>query len=82
MIVFVASSQCSVDCGRGQRSREVACIGPDGKPRAENTCIGSKPVVAEICDMGSCAKTWFHTAWDEQVECYLFPVLNVFCIEF
>ena len=59
--------QCSADCGRGQRTREVVCMNVENKTIAENKCGGSKPRTVEICDMGSCVKTWFHTEWSEQV---------------
>jgi len=39
----------------------------EDKPIAENKCNGTKPKSTEICDMGSCAKTWFYTEWSDQV---------------
>lgn len=59
-------SQCSTECGRGQRTREVVCVNFDDKPIPENKCNGTKPKATDYCDMGSCAKTWFYTEWTEQ----------------
>lgn len=67
--------QCSVTCDRGQRMREVVCVTVDNIPIAENKCQGEKPIDSELCDMGSCAKTWFYTRWSEQVY------IHSYCIE-
>ena len=60
--------QCSADCGRGQRTREVVCVNSEDRPIAENKCSGTRPLSLEICDMGSCAKTWFYTEWSDEVS--------------
>jgi hypothetical protein len=39
----------------------------EGKVTAENKCRTSRPIATEICDMGSCVKTWFFTEWAEEV---------------
>lgn len=59
--------QCSAECGRGMRTREVVCVNSEDKPLAENKCEGEKAKSSEICDMGSCAKTWFFTTWSDEV---------------
>lgn len=59
-------SQCSTECGRGQRTREVQCVNFDSRPIPENKCNGTKPRATEYCDMGSCAKTWFYTEWSQE----------------
>ena len=60
--------QCSVDCGRGQRTREVVCVSAIERIIPENSCKTVKPLSSEICDMGSCAKAWFYTEWSQQVS--------------
>lgn len=59
--------QCSAECGRGQRTREVACLSADDRVVPENKCEGSRPKSMELCDMGSCAKTWFFSRWSDTV---------------
>ena len=44
------------------------CVTVDDKPIAENKCTNQKPIDSEICDMGSCAKTWFYTRWSDEVR--------------
>ena len=46
----------------------MVCVTVDDKPIAENKCKGEKPIDSEICDMGSCAKTWFYTRWSDEVR--------------
>ncbi|XP_078063248.1 thrombospondin type-1 domain-containing protein 4-like, partial [Mustelus asterias] len=57
-------SECSVPCGVGQRIRDVKCIDNLGDIVDDEECnMQLKPVDTENCDMGPCAKSWFHTDW-------------------
>ncbi|KAK2168208.1 hypothetical protein LSH36_19g03030 [Paralvinella palmiformis] len=64
-------SKCSSECGRGQRTRQVICVNADDQPIPENACTRTKPRASEVCDMGSCAKTWFYSEWSTEcsAEC-------------
>ena len=59
--------QCSVNCGVGQRTRTVDCLNVAGDVVPDRECEGVKPDTEESCDMGVCAKGWYHTAWSEEV---------------
>ncbi|XP_043530208.1 thrombospondin type-1 domain-containing protein 4 [Chiloscyllium plagiosum] len=57
-------SECSVPCGVGQRIRDVKCIDNLGDIVNDEECnMQLKPADTENCDMGPCAKSWFHTDW-------------------
>ncbi|XP_048398911.2 thrombospondin type-1 domain-containing protein 4 isoform X2 [Stegostoma tigrinum] len=57
-------SECSVPCGVGQRIRDVKCIDNLGDIVDDEECnMQLKPADTENCDMGPCAKSWFHTDW-------------------
>ncbi|XP_037395591.1 thrombospondin type-1 domain-containing protein 4 isoform X3 [Pygocentrus nattereri] len=57
-------SPCSVPCGVGQRSREVRCVSNVGDFVEDEECnMKLRPSDVENCDMGPCAKSWFHTDW-------------------
>ncbi|XP_053277020.1 thrombospondin type-1 domain-containing protein 4 [Pleuronectes platessa] len=63
---------CSVPCGLGQRSREVRCVSNVGDFVPDEECnMNLRPVDAENCDMGACAKSWFYTDWGNKcsAEC-------------
>ncbi|XP_034436976.1 thrombospondin type-1 domain-containing protein 4-like isoform X1 [Hippoglossus hippoglossus] len=63
---------CSVPCGLGQRSREVRCVSNVGDFVPDEECnMNLRPVDAENCDMGTCAKSWFYTDWGNKcsAEC-------------
>ncbi|XP_075417434.1 ADAMTS-like protein 4 [Tenrec ecaudatus] len=66
-------SQCSVRCGRGQRSRQVRCVGSSGDEVSERECMlgPPKPHSREACDMGPCTTAWFHSDWSSKcsAEC-------------
>ncbi|XP_062048171.1 ADAMTS-like protein 4 [Lepus europaeus] len=66
-------SQCSVRCGRGQRSRQVRCVGSNGEDVSERECASGppKPPSREACDMGPCTTAWFHSDWSAKcsAEC-------------
>ncbi|KAM4862103.1 ADAMTS-like protein 4 isoform 1-T2 [Thomomys bottae] len=66
-------SQCSVRCGRGQRSRQVRCVGSNGDEVSKQACASSapQPPSREACDMGPCATAWFHSDWSAKcsAEC-------------
>jgi len=68
VVGLCVSVQCSTECGRGLRTREVVCVNVDEEQIAENLCVGPKPRQTELCDMGSCARTWFYTTWSQQVS--------------
>ncbi|CAI9731140.1 4 isoform X1 [Octopus vulgaris] len=59
-------SKCSVECGLGQRSRKVTCVSADGRVIPDYECRKTKPSTSEVCNMGSCAKTWFFTEWSKE----------------
>ncbi|XP_012622935.2 ADAMTS-like protein 4 isoform X4 [Microcebus murinus] len=61
-------SQCSVRCGRGQRSRQVRCVGNNGDKVSEQECTSGppKPPSREACDMGPCTTAWFHSDWSSK----------------
>ncbi|XP_019623772.1 PREDICTED: thrombospondin type-1 domain-containing protein 4-like isoform X1 [Branchiostoma belcheri] len=55
---------CSVPCGRGQRTREVNCVTSTGEVRPDGECnLRIRPHLAEDCDMGQCANSWFYSDW-------------------
>ncbi|XP_036690144.1 ADAMTS-like protein 4 isoform X2 [Balaenoptera musculus] len=66
-------SQCSVRCGRGQRSRQVRCVGNNGDEVSEQECVSGppRPPSREACDMGPCTTAWFHSDWSSKcsAEC-------------
>ncbi|XP_036199842.1 ADAMTS-like protein 4 isoform X2 [Myotis myotis] len=66
-------SQCSVRCGRGQRSRQVRCVGNNGDEVSERECASGppRPPSKEACDMGPCTVAWFHSDWSSKcsAEC-------------
>ncbi|XP_006861438.1 PREDICTED: ADAMTS-like protein 4 [Chrysochloris asiatica] len=66
-------SQCSVRCGRGQRSRQVHCVGKNGDEVSEQECMSGppKPPSREACNMGPCITAWFHSDWSSKcsAEC-------------
>ena len=66
--VTVVSLQCSVDCGRGQRTRQVLCVDANDVPLQDTLCGHlHQPRTTDVCDMGSCAKTWFFSEWSSEV---------------
>ncbi|XP_066541314.1 thrombospondin type-1 domain-containing protein 4 [Hoplias malabaricus] len=65
-------SPCSVPCGVGQRTREVHCVSNVGDFVEDEECnMKLRPSDLENCDMGPCAKSWFHTDWSNRcsAEC-------------
>ncbi|XP_008825308.2 ADAMTS-like protein 4 isoform X1 [Nannospalax galili] len=66
-------SQCSVRCGRGQRSRQVRCVGNNGDEVSKQECASGPPPPPsrEACDMGPCTTAWFHSDWSSKcsAEC-------------
>ncbi|KAL1772521.1 hypothetical protein HispidOSU_023255 [Sigmodon hispidus] len=66
-------SQCSVRCGRGQKSRRVRCVGNNGEEVSEQECVSGppRPPSREACDMGPCTTAWFHSDWSPKcsAEC-------------
>ncbi|KAG8509224.1 ADAMTS-like protein 4, partial [Galemys pyrenaicus] len=66
-------SKCSVRCGRGQRSRQVRCVGSNGDAVSERECASGppRPPSKEACDMGPCTTAWFHSDWSTKcsAEC-------------
>lgn len=66
-------SQCSVLCGRGQRSRQVRCVGSNGDEVSKQECASGPPPPPsrETCDMGPCTTAWFHSDWSSKcpAEC-------------
>lgn len=55
-------------CGLGQRSREVHCVSNVGDFVPDEECnMNLRPIDAENCDMGACAKSWFFTEWGSRV---------------
>nr|XP_021506195.1 ADAMTS-like protein 4 isoform X3 [Meriones unguiculatus] len=66
-------SQCSVRCGRGQRSRQVRCVGNNGDEVSRQECASGPPPPPsrEACDMGPCTTAWFYSDWSSKcsAEC-------------
>lgn len=66
-------SKCSVRCGRGQRNRQVRCVGDNGDEVSEQECASGppRPPSREPCDMGPCTTAWFHSDWSTKcsAEC-------------
>ncbi|KAK1329079.1 hypothetical protein QTO34_011256 [Cnephaeus nilssonii] len=66
-------SQCSVRCGRGQRSRQVRCVGNNGDEVSDRECASGppRPPSKEACNMGPCTMAWFHSDWSSKcsAEC-------------
>ncbi|ELV10762.1 ADAMTS-like protein 4 [Tupaia chinensis] len=62
-------SQCSVRCGRGQRNRQVRCVGNNGDEVSEQECASGppRPPSKEACDMGPCTTAWFHSDWSSKL---------------
>ncbi|OWF45972.1 Thrombospondin type-1 domain-containing protein 4 [Mizuhopecten yessoensis] len=57
---------CSTNCGRGERVRKVYCEGIEGGEAEERVCKGIRPENISTCDMGTCARGWFHTRWSKE----------------
>ena len=51
----------------GQRTRTAECLNTAGEGVPDKECEGTRPETSESCDMGVCAKGWYHTAWSEEV---------------
>ena len=45
----------------------MECLNVAGDVVPDRECEGVKPDTEESCDMGVCAKGWYHTAWSEEV---------------
>ena len=61
--------QCSAECGRGQRTRQAICVDVNDVPLQSSKCAHlPQPPAVQVCDMGSCARTWFFTEWTQQVR--------------
>ncbi|XP_033749508.1 ADAMTS-like protein 4 isoform X2 [Pecten maximus] len=58
--------ECSTNCGRGERVRKVYCESIDGGTTQESVCKGIRPENVSTCDMGTCAKGWFHSRWSKE----------------
>ncbi|XP_067169571.1 ADAMTS-like protein 4, partial [Apteryx mantelli] len=59
-------SACSVLCGPGQRTRHVRCVSTQGAPLSDTECPGAqRPSTRQACDMGPCARSWFHSDWSD-----------------
>ncbi|XP_052793275.1 thrombospondin type-1 domain-containing protein 4-like isoform X2 [Mya arenaria] len=56
-------TKCSVECGLGQLTRDVDCANTEAEQVPDQECAGPKPEASQSCDMGTCAKGWFHTPW-------------------
>lgn len=59
--------QCSADCGLGERTRAAMCVNGEGETVSHAKCSLDRPKTSEICDMGSCARGWYHTKWSREV---------------
>lgn len=64
-------TQCSTNCGLGERTRNIQCVNGEGEAVSPSLCAEDRPKTREICDMGSCAKGWYYTKWtrDCSPEC-------------
>ena len=63
----------------------MECLNVAGDVVPDRECEGVKPETEESCDMGVCAKGWYHTAWSEEVvshrylsQCMRFPTMWYF----
>ena len=71
--------QCSMDCGRGQRTRQALCVDVNDVPLQDTVCRHlPKPRTTDVCDMGSCAVTWFMSEWTSEVGDNLLPLSRIF----
>ena len=67
--LLIVVDQCSAECGRGQRTRQAVCVDVNDVPLQDAKCQHLRqPRVVEVCDMGSCARTWFFTEWTAEVS--------------
>lgn len=65
-------TQCSVDCGRGIKKRDVKCISSLGSALPDSECSIHKPEIEQTCEMAKCiSNTWFYSQWSKtcSVEC-------------
>lgn len=62
--VASAWSDCSVLCGTGVRTRRVQCQNDAGNVTDESACSQSKPRSSRSCDLGSCARNWYYSNWN------------------
>lgn len=60
--------QCSAECGRGMKQRRVTCMDHNSEDVPSVRCTATRPINEDICDMGSCARGWFYTAWPNNVS--------------
>ncbi|GAB1605979.1 uncharacterized protein LOC115217908 [Argonauta hians] len=62
-------SECSADCGEGQRTREVTCLKAFGTNSlhvvSEENCQDKKPATQERCTVTSCHTDWYYTEWSD-----------------
>uniref|UniRef100_A0A3Q3QDT7 PLAC domain-containing protein n=1 Tax=Monopterus albus TaxID=43700 RepID=A0A3Q3QDT7_MONAL len=58
------STQCSVDCGVGRRTRSVRCVSDQGSIVNDKECNSRlRPQGTEECNMGPCVTNWYFTDW-------------------
>ncbi|XP_059148316.1 ADAMTS-like protein 4 [Physella acuta] len=63
-----AWSQCSKECGGGERQREVRCVDKTDSHIPANYCTQPAPVEVEQCNTHSCTTQWWISQWSECSE--------------
>uniref|UniRef100_A0A8C4QUG6 PLAC domain-containing protein n=1 Tax=Eptatretus burgeri TaxID=7764 RepID=A0A8C4QUG6_EPTBU len=56
---------CSRSCGGGKEKREALCLGGDGLPLKEKSCLNRKPPTQRSCEVHACPPKWHTEAWTE-----------------
>lgn len=59
-------SECSADCGGGERRRKVECVDGTGVQIPESYCPSAKPDDTETCNSQPCNTQWWTTNWSGQ----------------
>lgn len=69
ILLVLHSSQCSVDCGVGRRTRSVRCVSDQGSIVNDKECNSrARPQGSEECNMGPCVTNWYFTNWSHTVS--------------
>ena len=68
MLMFYCCVQCSVDCGRGERQRDVYCVDSRGNRVADTECRGRRPRDRRTCIVKYGCGQWVTGKWDKVIQ--------------
>nr|KAG5708615.1 hypothetical protein BaRGS_033036 [Batillaria attramentaria] len=59
-------SECSEECGGGEKKRKVECVDGTGVQIPESYCPAAKPAETEQCNTQPCNTQWWVSRWSDQ----------------